>query len=118
MEQTNKKSTSSEGLSEDTKNIIVVLLLLFFWPAGVVLMWLWTQWPQWVKVLISAIAVGLVILSALFMIFWLFLFGAMFSRVMTTADRAIDKQYQQQEMEEQYQQDVLNATPSGNMMNR
>lgn len=44
----------SQPMSEDTKAIITVLLLLFFPPIGFILMWFWTNWPKWVKALVSA----------------------------------------------------------------
>lgn len=47
------KSIASGGLSNDTKTIIVVLVLLFAFPLGLVLMWIWTNWPKWVKLLIT-----------------------------------------------------------------
>jgi len=42
------------GMSEDTKAIIVVLLLIFVYPVGVVLMYVWMKkWLWWVKLLIA-----------------------------------------------------------------
>lgn len=57
-----KSVPQNQGMSEDTKTIIVVLLLVFIFPVGLVLMWFWTKWPLWVKILIS-IPTLLVILS-------------------------------------------------------
>lgn len=36
------------------KTILTVLMLLFFFPLGVLLMFLWMRWPLWVKILLSA----------------------------------------------------------------
>lgn len=41
------------GTSDETKTIVTVLLLIFVYPAGVIVMWLWTKWKTWVKVLVS-----------------------------------------------------------------
>ena len=43
----------NDGMSYETKTIIVVLLFLFFYPAGVILMWIWMKWPTWVKILLT-----------------------------------------------------------------
>ncbi len=55
----------SSGTSEDTKTIVTVLLLLFVFPLGLVLMWFWTKWPSWIKLLIS---VPIIILGFLFIV--------------------------------------------------
>ncbi len=36
------------------KTIVTVLSLLFFFPLGVLFMFLWMRWPLWVKILLSA----------------------------------------------------------------
>lgn len=41
-------TTSNKG-----KNIITLFLLIFFWPVGVILMWLWTKWPLWLKIILT-----------------------------------------------------------------
>ena len=48
-------SSKPEGMSNDTKTLVTVLLLVFAFPAGFILMWVWTSWPKWVKFLVSAI---------------------------------------------------------------
>lgn len=48
---------NSSGMSEDTKTIITVLLLLFAFPIGVVMTWVWMRWPTWVKVLLTALII-------------------------------------------------------------
>jgi protein-S-isoprenylcysteine O-methyltransferase Ste14 len=42
----------TQEISEDTKTLITVLLLVFAYPVGLVMMFVWTKWPGWVKVLI------------------------------------------------------------------
>jgi hypothetical protein len=37
----------------NTKTIVTVILLLFFTPVGLILMWFWTRWAVWVKILVS-----------------------------------------------------------------
>jgi hypothetical protein len=50
-------NNNSGGASEDTRTVVTVLLLLFFTPAGLILMWVWTKWKTWLKVLITALVV-------------------------------------------------------------
>lgn len=67
---TEKKLTSQntqKGLSEDLKTLITILLLLFAYPIGLILMFIWMKWPKWVKILICIIPLILII-------FWLFIF--------------------------------------------
>ncbi|MDO8570954.1 MAG: hypothetical protein Q7R97_05210 [Candidatus Daviesbacteria bacterium] len=42
-----------KGVSEDTKVLVTVLLLLFAYPAGVIVMWYWTNWPRWIKIVVG-----------------------------------------------------------------
>lgn len=44
---------NNQGVSEDTRLIVTVLLLIFVYPVGLIVMWLWTHWAKWVKVVIS-----------------------------------------------------------------
>lgn len=46
-------ATTTQGTSNDTKSIVTVLLLIFVYPIGVLVMWLWTKWRWWVKLLVS-----------------------------------------------------------------
>ena len=46
-------ANGNQGTSDDTKTIVTVLLLIFLYPVGVIVMWFWTNWPKWVKILIS-----------------------------------------------------------------
>ena len=49
-----KENTVQPGMSEDTKTILVVLGLVFFYPVGLILMFMWMKdWPRWVKVLLA-----------------------------------------------------------------
>ncbi|MFA5933559.1 MAG: hypothetical protein WCV81_05855 [Microgenomates group bacterium] len=43
------------------KTVVTVLSLLFFFPLGIVLMFLWMRWPLWVKILLSAGVVIMII---------------------------------------------------------
>ncbi len=62
-------NSKPEGMSSDTKTLVTVLLLVFAFPAGFVLMWVWTSWPKWVKFLITGI-------FAFFMLIWVLIFAA------------------------------------------
>jgi len=42
-----------EGMSYDTKTIITVLALIFVFPVGLILMFVWMKWPWWVKLIIG-----------------------------------------------------------------
>lgn len=48
-----KSAKSSGGISEDTKTLITVLVLLFAYPVGLILMWAWTTWPKWLKIVVT-----------------------------------------------------------------
>lgn len=64
-------STEQNSLSKDTKTIITAILLVFFFPVGFILMWIWTSWPKWVKWLITTpIIIGIlgIIATALLVI--------------------------------------------------
>lgn len=43
------------GLSEDAKTIITILLLIFVFPIGIIMMWIWMKWPVWVKILVTLV---------------------------------------------------------------
>ncbi|MBI3887968.1 hypothetical protein HY310_02775 [Candidatus Microgenomates bacterium] len=51
----NKSSTAS--------NVITILLLIFFLPVGLIVMWFWPKWNKWVKALITAVGVLMIIVS-------------------------------------------------------
>jgi len=55
------------GTSNGAKTIITILLLIFIYPLGIVLMWVWTKWPIWIKILLTLfLALFLLILAILF----------------------------------------------------
>lgn len=60
----------SQQTSEDTKTIVTVLLLIFFFPIGLILMWLWPAWSKKVKVIITAIGFVVPVLIGLTMMFF------------------------------------------------
>lgn len=65
-------------MTAKTKNIIVFLLLLFFYPIGILMMLIWRQvWTWWVRLalFLPLILAVLMILSAGFMLFIGGLFG-------------------------------------------
>lgn len=43
----------NQGTSNDTKTIVTILLLIFIFPVGLILMWVWIKWKLWVKILVS-----------------------------------------------------------------
>jgi hypothetical protein len=63
---TNKQTQTT---SEDTKTIATVLLLIFMFPVGIILMWFWTKWKIWVKLLITLPAI--IFLISFFSVFFL-----------------------------------------------
>lgn len=55
-----------QGLSHDTKTLIVILLLIFAYGVGVIFMWLWMKtWPKWLKIIISLGAIFSIAILAL-----------------------------------------------------
>lgn len=50
-------AADNQGLSEDTKTNIIVLLLIFVFPIGIILMWVWMKWPTWVKIILTLIGI-------------------------------------------------------------
>ncbi len=52
MEQEISKEVN-QGLSENTKTLIVILLLIFAYPVGIILMLVWMKWPWWIKLLVA-----------------------------------------------------------------
>ena len=55
-----QKITQS-GTSNDTKTLVTVLLLIFLYPIGVIVMMLWTSWKLWVKMIVAAPIVLLIV---------------------------------------------------------
>ncbi len=57
---------SRQGMSNDTRTIVTVLLLIFVFPVGLIVMWVWPRWPGWVKLLISVpLILAAVVVSSL-----------------------------------------------------
>jgi len=54
--------SAPEGMSEDTKTIVTVLLLIFAYPIGLILMWVWTKWKTWIKILITLLILPFIII--------------------------------------------------------
>lgn len=48
-----KASRNSASASDDTRTIVTILLLLFVYPVGLILMWFWSRWKVWVKLLVT-----------------------------------------------------------------
>jgi len=58
-------------LSKDTKVIIIVGLLIFAFPVGLILMWVWNNvFPMWLNILITC----LVLIPIILLIFTIFSF--------------------------------------------
>lgn len=53
-----------KGTSEQTKTMITAVLLVFVFPIGLILMWFWTKWKMWVKLLIT-VPVAVVVLMGI-----------------------------------------------------
>ncbi len=47
------KPVTSTGVSEDMKTLITAIALMMAYPIGLILMWAWTNWPRWVKALVT-----------------------------------------------------------------
>lgn len=56
---------TNNELSYDTKTIIVVLTLIFVYPVGIILMYLWMKWNKLLKFVIS-LPIYLLIFGLLF----------------------------------------------------
>lgn len=95
--------------SEETKTIVTVLLLIFAYPIGLIVAWIWPKWKWWVKLLIS-IPVVFVILAVLLFITLIAINPA--GRMQQAAKAQFMNQcvttYTQQQCEEQYSQLQLN----------
>lgn len=67
--QPNSEPTQTPNNGMDTRSIITILLLLFFYPLGIIFMWFATKWPKWVKLLITLP----IILTLVFILLTIFL---------------------------------------------
>lgn len=64
VNQSMNQQAPTSGTSNDTKTIITVLLLVFIYPAGLIVMWTWTKWPIWLKIVLSLPVVILILAIA------------------------------------------------------
>jgi len=48
-------NSPAQSNPDDTKTIVTVVLLFFFFPVGIVMMWVWTSWKKSIKVLITVL---------------------------------------------------------------
>lgn len=51
--QTIVNQVPQESHDSNTKTIVTVLVLLFAYPLGLIIMWLWPKWPKWIKFLVT-----------------------------------------------------------------
>ena len=79
-------AAKNQEMSQDTKTIITVLLLAFAYPVGLIMMFVWTKWPGWVKTLI-------VLPFVLGILFFFLIGGAIFSAVMKGKEEMKDVNY-------------------------
>ncbi len=95
----------NQELNNDTKTILTVVLLFLFYPAGLVLMYKWMDWPKWLKILVTV--------PVLFFFLWIFGILATVMLVAINPQAQIDKgrMYQQQK-----QQMMYSPTPASNYL--
>src|SRR3990167_2087613 len=59
--------TTSQGMSNDTKTLIVILLLIFTYWIGLIFMWIWMKtWPKWLKIILTLPVFASIALIAFF----------------------------------------------------
>lgn len=51
--------------ADNTNSILTLLLLFFVYPIGVIVMWLWTGWAKWVKILVTLPVVLILVFGVL-----------------------------------------------------
>jgi len=71
VENTQQPAPQPQQTSEDAKTIVTVLLLIFFFPVGLILMWLWPAWSKKMKMIITALYVAVPILVGLVMMLFI-----------------------------------------------
>ncbi len=49
------QATQDSGTSQQTRTIVTIVVLFFFSPVGIILMWFWSKWKLWVKILLTFI---------------------------------------------------------------
>lgn len=50
-------ATKKSEMSQDTKTIITILLLVFAYPVGLIMMFVWMDWAWWIKLLVVLIPI-------------------------------------------------------------
>lgn len=63
------KEAKKENISGDTETIITAFALLLIYPLGVIIMWIITKWPRWMKILLTAPLIIFTLFIAAFIIF-------------------------------------------------
>lgn len=96
---------ASSGVSADTKTIVTVLLLLFVYPVGLILMWVWTNWPKWVKFLLTLPVV-------LFILGMIAVFATVFIFIASGGAKVSENQLRQMQQYEE-QQEMLKTNEQG-----
>jgi len=47
-------ASQNQGASQNTRNIVTILFLIFLYPVGIIIMWAWSKWKAtWLKVLLT-----------------------------------------------------------------
>ena len=54
-----------KGTGINLKVVFTVISFFIWFPLGTILMWFWTNWPKWVKILITLVAAILVVLPGI-----------------------------------------------------
>ncbi len=57
------RKQAKKGTGINLKASLTVLSFFVWYPLGVVLMWIWTNWPKWLKVTLTVIGILFVALS-------------------------------------------------------
>jgi len=75
-----------EGLSHDTKTLIVILLLVFAYPIGIILMWVWMKtWKTIIKILVSVLPIILTLA------WYILFFSIFFTTIKNTEDKSVSE---------------------------
>lgn len=54
-QQAPAQATQDSGASQQTRTIVTIVVLFFFSPVGIIIMWFWSKWKLWVKILLTFI---------------------------------------------------------------
>ncbi len=63
------ENNSPKNTSNTAPSIITILLLFFFYPMGLVVMWLWPKWKIWLKLILTIIPIVLITIIVLLLPF-------------------------------------------------